>query len=296
MNLINKTIEKKLGIFHWNIGFIEAPFAAITNGITQPIHWLQHQYNDRFFADPFILQATEDTIDVLVEEFLYTKWKGRISLLTVSRKDYRLLNRKIVLELETHLSFPYIYRESDKIFVIPENSLSGSLHIYPYNPESQTLGKPAKIIDEPIVDPTLIKLNDMYYLVCTSLKYDENRDLLLYHSNNLTGPYIPFTENPVKQDITSARPGGGFYFCNDRFYRCTQNSQNSYGASLNICEVESIEKDLFKEQKRVNILPDSEYRHGLHTLDSQDNICVVDGLRYLYNPIFKLKRKLTSLR
>ena len=100
-----KNLEKKLGIFHWNIGFIESSIDDIINNISfQPvIHWLKHPYHDRFFADPFILKVTDEKIEVLVEEFFYAKWKGEISLLTISRRDYRLIHRKTLLKLDTHL-------------------------------------------------------------------------------------------------------------------------------------------------------------------------------------------------
>lgn len=299
MNIFSiKTLEQKLGIFHWNIGFIESSLNMILNSSSYrlPIQWLQHPYRDRFFADPFILKATDDIIEVLVEEFFYDKWKGNISLLTVSRKNYKLINRKTVLEKETHLSFPYIYKEGNQTYVIPENSQSGSLSIYEYNYNSQILENPQIMIQAPIVDPVIIKVCDLYYLLCTSLDFDKDKDLLLYYSEKLTGPYKPFLGNPMKQDITSARPGGGFYNLDSNFYRCTQNSKTGYGASINICKVESIEKNRFEEEKTSCIMPDSKYKYGLHTLDYKDGICVVDGLKYIYSPMLKIKRKLSFFK
>lgn len=299
MKLFSKRIlEKKLGIFQWNIGFIEMGLDAIMDSASPHLNicWLKHPYRDRFFADPFILNVAEDKIEVLVEEFFYAKWKGVISLLTISRADYRLTSRKILLELDTHLSFPYIFEENGRTYVIPENSQGGSLFIYTYNHKKQILEYPQKMIHAPLVDPVIIKPNDTYFLLCTSLKFEKDEDLLLYYSDSLTGPYTPFSGNPVKQDITSVRSGGCFYYYSGCYYRCTQNSKNSYGASLNICNVETIEKDIFKEDVFMNILPDSDYMHGLHTLDCKGNICVVDGLKYIYKPMLKIKRKLISIK
>ena len=293
-----KNLENKLGIFHWNIGFIESSIDDIINNISfQPvIHWLKHPYHDRFFADPFILKVTDEKIEVLVEEFFYAKWKGEISLLTISRRDYRLIHRKTLLKLDTHLSFPFIYEENDQTYIIPENSQSGSLFIYTYNQKYQKLEFPQKLIQAPVVDPVVTKLNNTYFLLCTSLNFDQDADLLIYYSDNLFGPYIPFFDNPVKQDITSARSGGGLYIYNDHLYRCTQNSFKSYGASLYICQIKSIDKNKFKEEKSINILPDTQYRHGLHTLNYKENICVVDGLKYIFKPLVKIKRKLSVIK
>lgn len=299
MNIFTKkNLEKKLGIFHWNIGFIENTFADILNhSASHPvIHWLKHSYHDRFFADPFLLEVSEDKIEVLVEEFLYSKWKGTITQLTVSRKDYRLIKRKNLLESDTHLSFPYIYKENNETYVIPENSQSGTLLIYRYDKATQTMEYIRELIHAPIVDPVIFKSGTTYYLICTSLEFDEDKALLLYHSDNLFGPYQPFTQNPVKLDITSARPGGGVHTVNDKLYRCAQNSENSYGASLAICHIRSIGKNIFQEETALRMLPDSVYKHGLHTLDYKEGICVVDGLNYLFKPVLKMKRKLKAFK
>ena len=43
-------------------------------------------------------------------------------------------------------------------------------------------------------------------------------------------------------------------------------------------------------------MPDSKYKYGLHTLDYKDGICVVDGLKYIYSPMLKIKRKLSFFK
>lgn len=82
----------------WNIGFVEDKVQCVIRNDLQNIHWMKHQYSDRWFADPFILNVDEENIILLVEEFCYSFNKGRIAKLVVSRKDYILKEMKIVLE------------------------------------------------------------------------------------------------------------------------------------------------------------------------------------------------------
>ena len=105
----------------WNIGFVEDKVQCVIRNDLQNIHWMKHQYSDRWFADPFILNVDEENIILLVEEFCYSFNKGRIAKLVVSRKDYILKEMKIVLEEPWHLSFPFILRKNDKIYIIPES-------------------------------------------------------------------------------------------------------------------------------------------------------------------------------
>ena len=81
------------------------------------------------------------------------------------------------------------------------------LFIYTYNQKYQKLEFPQKLIQAPVVNPVVTKLNNTYFLLCTSLNFDQDADLLIYYSDNLFGPYIPFFDNPVKQDITSVLSG-----------------------------------------------------------------------------------------
>ena len=55
----------------WNIGFIESSSREIvaSNDSLLRVHWLKHNYKDRFFADPFVLSVDENVINVLVEIF-----------------------------------------------------------------------------------------------------------------------------------------------------------------------------------------------------------------------------------
>ena len=54
----------------YNIGFIDGDLKDIIEGkLPIEVNWLNHPYRDRWFADPFILDVTDNEIWVLVEEW-----------------------------------------------------------------------------------------------------------------------------------------------------------------------------------------------------------------------------------
>jgi hypothetical protein len=293
-----KRIEKlirKFKLSQWNIGFVRNDIKSIlSEGKTVlDIHWVKHSYRDRFFADPFILSVRDNEIHVLVEEFFYKERKGIITLLCIDKLSYEIINRKVLLDLPTHLSFPFIYRENEQIYVLPENAGSQSLFLYEYNREKQELNPIALLNSEPIVDPALYKFGDYYYLFCTKKGRMTNSGLYMYRSLKLTNGYEQISSLPVKTDKSSARPAGWMGEIEDSFYRISQNSTNSYGEGLTVNKKVSNSFDNYEEIPVLSIWPDSEYKYGIHTLHYYDNdICVVDGLNLIFAPLYKIKYKI----
>jgi hypothetical protein len=130
---------------------------------------------DGWFADPFILEVTDDKIILLAEQFYYPINRGRIVQLTLD-KSYKLLNVKPILTLSTHLSFPNIWRENGKTYVYPENYQGGALRIYEY--KEQGLVNPRTIINEPLLDSQMIKINDKYFVFAVKYVKQVNGQIL----------------------------------------------------------------------------------------------------------------------
>src|SRR5574344_1914204 len=82
-----KDIVKSLSDERWNIGFISNDLNSIMLGEPIKVNWLKHYYKDSWFADPFILDVTDEEIIVLVEEWYKPIKRGRISKLTID-SDY----------------------------------------------------------------------------------------------------------------------------------------------------------------------------------------------------------------
>lgn len=287
-------IIKKSCLFHYNIGFFDFDEADAFHSQVH-INWVKHSCKDVFFADPFILDVTKELIKVLVEEFPYKEWKGRISLLTIARDDYELKSKKTLLELDTHLSFPFIYRTGTNVYVIPENSASGRLNAYRYDKETESLHFESTLVEQPVIDPVIVRQDNYYILFGTLRGGGENSDLFSWQSKNLLKGYALANNAPVKSDKGSGRRGGDFFFLNNELYSATQSCVESYGEALNICKVEELSENKLTEKVMKTLYPDKQYPEGLHTLNTHGGICVVDGLTYLFRPWKKIKVLLKSL-
>ena len=162
----------------WNIGFIEDGIENIIQDKKTNIHWVKKYINDRWFADPFILDVTESDIVILAEEYSYNLRRGRIARVVIDRKTYEEKKFEIILDLSTHLSFPFIFRYENNIYIMPENSASGSSFIYKYDDETRELQKVQIVSDRPLTDAIIFNYKDKYYFYTN--KYNNYYFLMHY--------------------------------------------------------------------------------------------------------------------
>lgn len=280
MNIIRKIQYNQF----WNIGFCEqTPEELIHEGGLGQIKWLKHSYHDRWFADPFILRANKNEIVVFVEECLMESPKGIICELVIDRKTISLKERYVLMEKETHLSYPAIIRQDGKVYVYPENGASGKLNIYEYDEKNHCLMNPTCILDEAVADATIVKREGIYFMSAT--KFPNTQECaFLYVADSPFGPFRQAAPMPYQTAKDCSRQGGDFLVVEDKVYRPAQDCTERYGSSLNIMEIKDFNEGV-QEKKVFCIDPvKGRYSLGLHTLNFADGFCVVDGYGY-YKPV-----------
>jgi len=287
-----KSILEKIYYHTWNIGFVEEDVRDIVMGDATRVnvHWLQHHYKDRFFADPFILTADDSTISVLVEDFPYYDKLGKISLLTIDRNTYSLIDRKVILSQPFHMSYPFIMRKNnDAIWVAPESSQSGNLYCYSINQNTMALGNRQLLLSEPALDSTIVEYDGHWWLFCTKRGEASNKDLYIYYSDTPKGPWTAHSENPVVRDAASARPAGSFIKVGDALYRVIQKCDRHYGEAINVTQINKLSPTEFRETfiKELKAQPD-EYSESFHTINGFGDLTVVDGVRLQFAPIRRI--------
>lgn len=270
---------------NWNIGFCKQfPEALISSKSLERIQWLKHPYRDRWFADPFIYKVTDDEIIVFVEECPIENPKGIICELVIDRRTMRLKERYVLLELDTHLSYPAIIREEGKVYVYPENGFSGKLNIYEYDEAKHCLANPICILDEAVADASIIKTGGKYLLICTHYP-DTQEKAYIYESASLFGPFKKISDNPFQTLLSCSRPGGNWIEVGKELYRPAQNCEIRYGGSLSIMKCKPVET-VIVEEVCFEIQPVSRrYNLGIHTLNFYQDTCVIDGYGYSH-PLF----------
>lgn len=296
-----KRIKKSLLKQAYYIGFIDQQYLSLPKEERfKKVVWLnQKGYRAGWFADPFFLSKNEHHIQLLVEELIYSRGEGIITLLDIQiRKGrYNLISRTPILELPTHLSYPNIIREGGKIYVYPENGRGGGLSIYEFDFQSKRLINPVQIIKGHIVDTSIFKYDGRYYAIGTihdteGFEYTKKADV--YVSDELLGPYTHF--QTIVNNEPVERGAGQIYQQGDTIIRPVQKSVQSYGEAV------ILNKVYFKDGRITEyplsiIEPDSNQRNGkcLHTLNMMDGLCVIDGQDYVNYRLGKVVDRLKML-
>lgn len=263
----------------YNIGFVDGSLKDVIEK-KQPIkvNWLKHSYNDRWFADPFILDVTDKEIWVLVEEWYDPINRGRISKLVIDKHTYKLKDIIVLLELESHLSFPAIRRAQDGIYIYPENSVTGKLTEYKYIPEKEKLEISSIIANEPLTDAIQTDIFGKQLLFSTRLPDANGKDLYIYQFCKKTKTFKEVCQYHYNENLS--RSAGDFFKYGEKIYRPSQVCIKSYGDAVSIQEVIYLEEKWdFKEIRRI-YSPHPDFDLGFHTLNTYKGIIAVDAIGY----------------
>ena len=286
---------KKLTEERWSVGFIQTQMNDILNGSTIHVNWIKHSYKKSWFADPFILDITDNEIILLVEEFYKPSSKGRISKLTIDRKTKSLLKCEVVLELPTHLSFPYIIRKEDKlslfisdldsytndtvepfVYMLPENGESGALNIYKYFPQSNKILLLGSVLDEGVEDAVPLFYENQVFLFCTPRKNPNGNILHIYKWSPNKKKFVYEQALVFRENV--ARMSGAFFYDNESLIRPTQECNSQYGHAVTF-QVTDIANLKFKEIRRLySVHP--KLNIGCHTFNSYRGVIVTDALGF----------------
>lgn len=211
---------------------------------------IRNLFNKRYFADPFVYTQNNKEI-IFFENFDNTKKKGHISLLDLKNKDkiYDILNK------DYHLSYPFILKLKNKIYLIPETSKMNELQIWKcFNfPYKWKLFK-KRLKGKNFADPTffLDKNNILWLFLNLSIdKFkDHNSELYIFKVNGLFDEFVPHKLNPVIIDNRLARNAGNLFYKNNKLIKpCQINTYGHYGNGLQFIEISKLSLNEFKYKK-----------------------------------------------
>ena len=282
---IPQNIKSRLGKTKYNIGFLyDDPNAFLyTHTTARNIKWLNmNGYRNGWFADPFLLDVTDNRIIVLVEEFVYDNRRGRLSQLTIDRKTTKLLDVSVVLELSTHLSFPYIIRKDKRIYIMPENNQSGKLWIYEYDERLCKCVNPKVVIERPLIDAQYLPFDGKHYIFAQDISdgiMTKDFRVYIYRSDDMFGNYELF--QVIENNRPEMRGAGEILSFNRKLIRPVQSCIINYGHETIFKEI-SYSNDRFEEHEIGRLPPNRRVKMPLqlHTFNSLNDCIVIDGNRY----------------
>lgn len=297
MGLVKKYCDK-LYLKQWGLGFMKGDIAEIIRKKRTDLSftWMPLEDKSISHADPFIFKTEDGRVNILFESVSTYSLDGKISLM-VCDGDLTPVSQKIVLDTNDHLSYPFVYKENGRIYVFPENGFSGSLYCYEFDQVKREFINRKEIINLPVIDPTILKFENKYWMFATLLGPSFNSDLHLFYSDYLFGPYMPHEGNPVKKNLDGARPAGNFIEVDGTIFRPAQNCSNYYGESMTINKIKKLTTTEFEEEEYMTLKANKndEFSYGIHTINVADDLIIVDGQKSYFQPVQQLGRKLRSI-
>jgi len=239
----------------------------------------------KFVADPFIVHH-DKTWYLFVEVLNNADNKGDIGVATST--DTRTWQyRQIVLDEPFHLSYPHVFAWQGTWYMVPESFESQQTRLYRATDFPTKWQFVTTLVHDDLVDPTVFRYNNHWWMFA-SASSQGNGKLVLYHADQLTGPWRRHPKNPIViADPNIARPGGSVITVGDKLYRFAQDDAPSYGLGIQAFEITTLTTTDYAEKPcpQNPILTGTGYgwnAGGMHQLDAHqlDNgqwIAAVDG-------------------
>jgi hypothetical protein len=237
---------------------------------------------DRFWADPFVVSA-DGRHYVFVEEFMYGKNRGHISVLELDRQG-NVVKTCPVIEHPYHMSYPHVFQFEGSYYMIPETCENHTIDLYKSTefPFRWTFVKHI-MGDIEAMDSTLFYYRNKWWLFTLvekiSFASDNSPELYIYHNDDfLSDKWISHPLNPVVSDVRTARPAGNIFISNGAVYRPSQDCSARYGQALNINQILLLTETDFLEKEVIKVNPDWEKElKGIHTLNFSDSFSIADA-------------------
>jgi hypothetical protein len=233
-----------------------------------------------FWADPFLYKHKGE-LYVFFENYSYKKRSGKISCGKVVGKE--ITDVIDVLDLDYHLSYPFIFEEDNDIYMIPETHQKRRLVVYKCAefPNKWELYTTA-FEGESVADATYFKDESGQRWLFLNKGFDDDHmaELYIYRIDSLKFVTIEeHHQNPVIIDSRIGRNAGAIFKYNNKLIRPSQNnSKNIYGYGLNLNAIRTLTIEKYEEDLLIGIEPN--FIKGLratHHLHQLDDVFIIDG-------------------
>lgn len=218
-------------------------------------------------ADPFLF-VKNNTLYIFYEHL--TRWFGTGRICMRSTKDLKTwTEEKDVLIEPFHLSFPYVFEDNGKVYMLPETGGDKSISLYEAVDDTLIHWRLVKKLmesEESWYDSVIHKHRGMYYLFTG---HDDNVEQIqhLFVSENLFGPYKKHSASPIAKGNDCGRNAGSIIEYKGEMYRPVQVCVNSYGEQTSIMHIDKLTPTDYQESLYMNTIINTRmkpYKRGGH--------------------------------
>lgn len=237
---------------------------------------------NRYLADPFIIKQ-KDYHYCFVEDYNFKKTKGKISVYKINEKE--CIELGVALEENFHLSYPFIFKYKNNIYMCPETHQARDIRIYKcINFPLEWKFDRVLLDDISAADTNIFKFNGMWWMMFTVAKtqYSDHRyeTNLFYSDNPLSNNWKEHPKNPIFFDPFRAQNGGLIYDKSKVFRVYQKHGFGIYGESLGVSEIKFISNNSYFEESLFEIKP--RFFNGIigtHTFNYTDGLLVFDFVK-----------------
>ncbi|XP_071713851.1 glucosamine inositolphosphorylceramide transferase 1-like [Rutidosis leptorrhynchoides] len=208
-------------------------------------------FPSNFVADPF-LYVQGDILYMFFETKNSITMQGDIGVARSYNNGASWEQMGVLLDEEWHLSYPFVFDYNGQIYMMPEGSKKGDLHLY------RAVEFPLKwklekvILNRPLIDSFIMEYDSKYWLFGsdhTRVSTKKNGELEIWYSNSPLGPWKQHKKNPVynTDKKTGARNGGRPFVYNGNVYRPGQDDGETYGKRVRVYKIEVLTPYEYKE-------------------------------------------------
>ncbi len=198
-----------------------------------------------------------------------------------------------ILERPYHLSYPFVFRHDEAIYMLPETGGNHTVELYRARsfPFDWVLHR-VLIQDADVYDATLLRHQERWWIFASIAHRDgsSHDELGIFYSEHLEGPWRAHDLNPVKSDCRSSRPAGPFVKYGDRLLRPAQDCESGYGSGLVWLEIEELTTDRFKEREIARWPGSAALADGIHTFNFDQELGAIDRKRAIWKSPFRASR------
>lgn len=222
-----------------------------------------------FVADPFMVRH-DGKWQLFFEVLRRDTEQGDIALATsTDAKSWKY--EGLVLDEPFHLSYPYVFEHDGAWYMVPETNELRTIRLY----RAQAFPKRWTLVAElikgaPFVDASIVRHADHWWLFASIVGDDV---LMLYHAEELTGPWIKHPASPlVLGDANVARPAGRVIAHEGKVIRYAQDDYPEYGTLVRAFEILELTPTTYRERPSPQnpiLEPDGEGFNalGMHHID-----------------------------
>ncbi|QYU70291.1 hypothetical protein J4558_09310 [Leptolyngbya sp. 15MV] len=273
----------------WNVAVARAPIGAIIDGgLDQRLDRLAAkarclpEEKDHFDADPFFFPpGAGGTLGLVFERLDLRNGRGFIASCVMDDAGGFSPVRPLI-ETGSHLSYPFVFRRGGDARVLPEAAEGGRLVEYAADLPTAT-SRPVHDHGSAVLDPTIVQHDGRYWMFYGG--DDANTTLCIRHARSLDGPWSEHEANPVKIDVTNARPAGPVIEHDGSLYRPAQVCVPDYGQGIVFNRIVRLDRREYREEPVASLLPalTGRYRDGVHTIAAEGDYIVFDHARAAFS-------------